>query len=413
MRLKTLKIDNFRAFPRREQVIDLDHDVVLLYGRNASGKTSLFDAIEILLTGVIRRLESVKDLSGVLVNVRHSDQPATLALDVLSDDHVTSAACIVDVGRSPFVNHSLARVDADLFRYTSYLQQANLRSLVTADSSTLGAVIRTLAIDENVYRLERALSEANISRTNREYSAAKRRLDALSSEVDEVRARTLETTTAIRDVEASDQNLEKWTSRLAAVGSQLGVSDKIDGRTTDAILAASDTLDRAAQRQLTEVIASQQKAEQQLRQCADLLPRQAEFDNLALQREHFALAIPTAEAQLSQLDITLGELHSKLESPDVASIKIEQRVILIRALEQISALEDLRRCPVCDREYEDLRSHITTKSQVLRAEQSQMQEAIRLLQATVDLHEDEKRVLVQNIARMRREMRISMRTPVA
>ena len=78
MRLKTLRVDNFRAFPRGEQVIDLDHDVVLLYGRNASGKTSLFDAIEILLTGTIRRLESIDDLAGILVNVRNSDQPADL-----------------------------------------------------------------------------------------------------------------------------------------------------------------------------------------------------------------------------------------------------------------------------------------------------------------------------------------------
>ena len=404
MRLKTLKVDNFRAFPRREQVIDLDHDVVLLYGRNASGKTSLFDAIEILLTGAIRRFESIDDLAEILVNVRNSDQPATVSLDVLSDQHLESAECTVRVGKSPIVKCALARAESDLFRYTSYLQQANLHDLVKADSATLGAVIRTLAIDEGVYRLERALSDANIARTNREYAAAKRQLEALMSEANEVRARILEAQTTIKAVETSGHNLESWSHTLAAAASELGVSVKVAELTIDAILASTDTLDRAIQTQLTNAIAGQKRAEQQLRQCADLKVRQAEYDNLSRQLESLAVAIVGAETKLSRLDSELAELRSKLETPEFATVGMEQRVMLIRALEQITALEDLRICPVCDREYQDLASHLATKVQKLRAEESQTQEAIRALQTDIDFRENEKRRVAQNVAQMRRQV---------
>jgi exonuclease SbcC len=296
------------------------------------------------------------------------------------------------------------RAQSDLFRYTSYLQQSNLRDLVKADSATLGAVIRTLAIDEGVYRLERALSDANISRTNREYAAVKKRLDTLASEANEVRARILETQTTIKAVEASGQNLESWSHTLAAVGSELGVSAKVAELTTDAILTTTDALDRAIQAQLTNAIASQKKAEQQLRQCADLKARQAEGDTLVRRLENLAVAISDAETKLSQLESELAELRSKLETPEFATVRTEQRVMLVRALELITALQDLRICPVCDREYQDLTSHIATKVQRLRAEQSQMQQAARALQTDIDFRENEKRLLAQNVAQMRREV---------
>jgi exonuclease SbcC len=54
VRLKGLKIRDFRAY--REQSFDLGADVVLLYGLNGLGKTSLFDAIDFACTGRIGRL---------------------------------------------------------------------------------------------------------------------------------------------------------------------------------------------------------------------------------------------------------------------------------------------------------------------------------------------------------------------
>jgi len=47
MRLKKLKVSNFRCF-KQETVIDFD-DVTVLIGKNDSGKSSIFDALDIFL----------------------------------------------------------------------------------------------------------------------------------------------------------------------------------------------------------------------------------------------------------------------------------------------------------------------------------------------------------------------------
>jgi len=55
VRLKSLTIENFRAY-KKKQVFDLDADVIVLFGPNGFGKTSFFDALDFAATGEIGRL---------------------------------------------------------------------------------------------------------------------------------------------------------------------------------------------------------------------------------------------------------------------------------------------------------------------------------------------------------------------
>ncbi len=55
-RLKKLEVENFRAFGGHHSPVDLDADVVLIHGRNGSGKTSLLAAIEYAVTGHVEHL---------------------------------------------------------------------------------------------------------------------------------------------------------------------------------------------------------------------------------------------------------------------------------------------------------------------------------------------------------------------
>lgn len=56
IRLDQLRINNFRAY-RQKNTIDLDADIVVFFGPNGFGKTSLFDAIDFACTGGVSKLD--------------------------------------------------------------------------------------------------------------------------------------------------------------------------------------------------------------------------------------------------------------------------------------------------------------------------------------------------------------------
>jgi len=101
MRLRSLELNNFRAFPDGGPAISLDHDAVLLYGRNGVGKTTLFDAIELALTGTIRRLHHALD-SPVLMNVRRDSAPASVRL--VANGSIAARAGHADISLQRLLN---------------------------------------------------------------------------------------------------------------------------------------------------------------------------------------------------------------------------------------------------------------------------------------------------------------------
>ncbi len=56
-RIKSITIKGFRAFGATEQVLNVPGDLVVVWGPNSKGKTSLAEAVEFLLTGDIARRE--------------------------------------------------------------------------------------------------------------------------------------------------------------------------------------------------------------------------------------------------------------------------------------------------------------------------------------------------------------------
>lgn len=86
MRLKALTVRNFRGFGGTPDPIDLDKDLVLFYGPNGHGKTSLAEAIEWLFYGTTKRRQRGEDFSkaeyaNTFANV-HGGTPTEVALKV-------------------------------------------------------------------------------------------------------------------------------------------------------------------------------------------------------------------------------------------------------------------------------------------------------------------------------------------
>ena len=58
MKIKKILIYNFKNF-RHKTVIDFSEDITFLVGPNGFGKTTIFDAIELGLTGNLSRINKV------------------------------------------------------------------------------------------------------------------------------------------------------------------------------------------------------------------------------------------------------------------------------------------------------------------------------------------------------------------
>ena len=90
-RLGLLSIKDFRGI--RNMEIDLSADLVLIHGRNGTGKTSLFDALEWVFLGGVEHLSDVTidgDQTNPFVNIFSDDGTAHVSLQLVSTDGVST-----------------------------------------------------------------------------------------------------------------------------------------------------------------------------------------------------------------------------------------------------------------------------------------------------------------------------------
>ncbi|HEC63851.1 MAG TPA: hypothetical protein ENI23_00995 [bacterium] len=106
--LKYLEIENFRAYRGRHE-FDLDASVVILFGPNGFGKTSLFDAIDFVCTGGVYRFDEKygrKNPSRLIDVLKHIDSP--------SNTSFVRAITKIDSGEKSFERHLENRTEAKI-----------------------------------------------------------------------------------------------------------------------------------------------------------------------------------------------------------------------------------------------------------------------------------------------------------
>src|SRR6266446_2154895 len=98
MKLKQITLSDFRCF--RDVSIDLSSDVVVIYGRNGTGKTSVFDAVEVALLGSIGRFREESDHPNYVANV-YSKAVPHIRVDFDGGDNLwVEVACDSDSGEA-------------------------------------------------------------------------------------------------------------------------------------------------------------------------------------------------------------------------------------------------------------------------------------------------------------------------
>ena len=78
MVLKSIKVKGFRSSPA-EQAVEFSEGVNILYGKNASGKTNLLEAIYLCAAGKSFRLCDEKNF------IRHGEQRSSIIAEYVSE----------------------------------------------------------------------------------------------------------------------------------------------------------------------------------------------------------------------------------------------------------------------------------------------------------------------------------------
>ena len=106
-KLKQIVIENFRGIGK-EIPLNLDADIIVIYGPNGTGKTSIFDAIEWAITGQVERLQKpIEDVDlkvkDILINLFHKDKSAKVKLELSINEETRSierSLSLFEIGKS-------------------------------------------------------------------------------------------------------------------------------------------------------------------------------------------------------------------------------------------------------------------------------------------------------------------------
>jgi len=211
-RIKRIEIEAFRAYKKRQE-FNLDADVVVFYGPNGLGKTSLFDAIDYVCTGRIGRLcqrrISQKDFIGLAKHLGALENDGHVTMDILQEDSLHSVKRKVNDWGSALIDanvHSRAsalqfltsykgeskkiRIEniERLFRATHLFGQSDSELLTdfTKDSTLSPDLVhRMLALDDYASGLAKA--SAVMTQLDKKLGETRNQIDSIDAQVNRVK----------------------------------------------------------------------------------------------------------------------------------------------------------------------------------------------------------------------------------
>jgi DNA repair exonuclease SbcCD ATPase subunit len=378
MKLSKLVVSGFRGF-QGECEFDLSGDIVIVSGKNGTGKTSLFDAIEWALLGDIPRMDAVALRTGEdYISNRYAPLPAFVSLG-LTGPNVNTTVNRRGVGSSMSRSveadgktltdeltidwfSSLIGRDGDrigtAFERMFMLQQDEIKEFLYADTKDryeflaelaglgdlqtldqqLKAELKRLrdATRERVHRLQSDESRIEALRRERRESedVIRREADFLASRVDESAARLREVTNGeTRDGESFEDLVKRANGRLSTLDQLLESFEE------QSSLAAS-TATRAAELAVDWAVV-----------------------------EALTASVGTVEERYLHLSRDAEQLEEKARGEALRQERREQLASL--ALDQLG-----ERCPVCDQTYD--REHALTHLRQIIADDTHTVELRRL-----------------------------------
>jgi DNA repair exonuclease SbcCD ATPase subunit len=404
MRLKSLALKNFRAFSNTEQpAIDLAHSVILFCGKNGAGKTSLFEALELFLTGSVERLAGIETIGQVLVNVREPDAPARLTLEWAHNGADGATSAEINRNQKTFqVKPALDSEQINSFRNTTYLPQATMRRVISSGPLKLGEIIKILAMSQKSEVLLDGIAQAGITRRDAGFQnmteAYARKQKSLSDA--EVRIKSLKD--SIQAVAVAAGGLASWFDDINYISMQL--EPPVAQPTHESLETLDEqikTVDSVLQSKLADAMQVKAEGERAKVRCQRL--REQEEDRRASANvfaENESLSVKL-ETELKSLDDQLKRAQDELTDLESGGIAEKRLPAMLKLLIDARDQSDSNICPVCDQPLENLREHIERKLQNLTAEQSEYDNRLSLARTNLKQIQDSRRQKIKDLAEIK------------
>jgi exonuclease SbcC len=407
VRLRKLSLRNFRAFSNAEQPpIDLDHSVVFFCGKNGAGKTSLFEALELCLTGSVERLAGIQGVGRVLVNVRAADAPARLTLEWLRDGSEGTTAVEIGKNQSSLeVRPALDKEQVNSFHNTTYMPQATMHRVISSSSLRLGEIIKILAVSEKTEFLLSGISQAGISRRDPAFQRMKEGYEREQRNLDDADARIKVLRDAIASAESVTAPLDSWSEEIVNISRQLALPLAPPPRpSAETLRDQIGSVDKILQSKLANAMQLKSEGENARLRCQRLIDRmenQKDFARLIAEKESITVRY---ESELKDLEGQLKTTQDGLTLLEPEGVAGKRIPAVLRLLIDARDQTESNVCPVCDRPLENLREHIERKLQNLTAEQAEYENRLSLARADLKRIQDSRRQRIKDLAEIKDEV---------
>lgn len=336
VKLVSLRPEYFRGFRKLGSAIRLDADLLVVEGRNSSGKTSISEAIEWVLTGQLSRRTSGQlghpsELARCIANefrptgedtsveiVLEVDGTSKAIKRILDHDYSSTAAeaCASHVlvnGTPLSLDEERALLEVLFGGVHPILMQHNLRQFVHDDPSQRREYFeRLLQIDELTALIEKAAIGPAALKTfdNPQGGAARGVLDALTSELTasgvEGSRDAMSDFKRIERAGASESALETW---MTTVGRLISSVEDAGSQDLGALRARFNVLQQAQRESRLPLLTSLISAREHL--VPEDAPLVSRLDELFRARESLGVAEDRAAA-VSIVDRELGQAVDRL-----------------------------------------------------------------------------------------------------
>ena len=414
--LRSVTISNFRRL-RGMHKLPLDAPIVLIYGQNGTGKTSVLSAIELALTGEIRSMRR-QDEHYTAHLPRYGETFATLSVEVADRNGEVRPPTIMTVGGNKIKGPpALSAEEAQFYAERSYLDQVSLGQLLELyqyternEESSLARFVNELLGLDQLDALRIGLLDAThltkFKKLSKAYSHAleeakrsTRQLDDATAELEEVNAdltrlrrdaqrqlaaagyeiETDASTVTVREVRsllADEHSVEEVKAAQERIRSLTELGGRIKGlatRTGVARLEEAKTAAVVANAQYESWRNEHERPIAEIRREAAMLglesgiPLQTSLEteikrrDLQLARQQqFAVKSAELTSNIAELGTALTALDGEIAQTEVRTGSLASRLALLRD----EVTDDI--CPVCDRDYSELgrghlRAHIERK----------------------------------------------------